>query len=113
MTGLAVGRAGWGTALVTAPHLLLRGVGGRGAADDRAVAVARVLGVRHLVQAALTSAVPGRRVLLAGCAGDLAHAASMLALARWDPGRRRVALVDAVLALGWGTASWVAATEAR
>ncbi|MEZ0491285.1 hypothetical protein AB2L28_03445 [Kineococcus sp. TBRC 1896] len=105
MNPLAPARAVWGTALLTVPHVLLRRAGGPGADDDRAVTVARVLGVRHLAQAALTGASPGRTVLVLGAVGDAAHAASMLALARVDPARRRVALVDAVLALGWGAAS--------
>ncbi|MEZ0166611.1 hypothetical protein AB2L27_17775 [Kineococcus sp. LSe6-4] len=112
MTSPALARAVWGTALVTVPRPLLRRLDPAGA-DDRAVAVARVLGVRHLVQAALTGALPCRPVLLAGAVADAAHGASMLALAGWDPGRRRVALVDAALALGWGAASWAGAGRVR
>ncbi|PRY12054.1 hypothetical protein [Kineococcus rhizosphaerae] len=113
MNTLALARAAWGTALLTVPHRLLHRAGGPGADDDRAVAVARVLGARHLAQALVTGAFPRRTVLLAGAAGDAAHGASMLALARLDPARRRVALLDALVATGWGTATWCAARSDR
>ena len=125
MTKAAVGRlvtlvrAGYGLGLVCAPELLIRLAGGpatltgdgsspgavsaqQEAGDARARRVARVLGVRHLVQAALTAAAeqtdPGSPVALGGGAVvDLLHAASMLALGAADGRVRRTALADAAL----------------
>jgi hypothetical protein len=56
-------------------------------AGQPALAVTRVLGVRHLIQAAATAAAPNAVVLTIGAQVDLAHAASMLALAPPPAGR--------------------------
>jgi hypothetical protein len=61
--------------------------------------VARVLGVRHLVQAGLTAAAlrgePGSPLpLVLGAAVDVLHASTMVGLAVVDRGARRVALAD-------------------
>jgi hypothetical protein len=67
-----------------------------GPASARAQNVTRVLGVRHLVQAALTAgAPPGTARLGIGAAVDLTHAASMVGLALLDRTVRRATLVDA------------------
>ena len=60
------------------------------------IAVARVLGARHLVQAWLIRH-PSRRRLFIGAGVDAAHAVSMMALARCsaDPGHRVAARRDA------------------
>jgi Domain of unknown function (DUF5911) len=64
----------------------------------RTRAVARVLGVRHLIQAAVTAAVPNAAVLTIGAQVDLAHAASMLALAATSRPLRRAGLADGLTA---------------
>ncbi|MGH9087544.1 MAG: hypothetical protein ACRDYZ_05445 [Acidimicrobiales bacterium] len=96
-------RLGWGTLLLAAPAVALRLLGGTPTPDARTIA--RVLGARHVVQAAFERWDDGRhRYLLA--AVDWAHAASGVAFASVDRRWRRPALTDAALAavLGWWTA---------
>jgi hypothetical protein len=71
----------------------------------------RVLGTRHLVQAAVTARAPGALVLRAGAQVDLAHAASMLALGAAGRPLRRAQLADGLVAavfaaLGAAGSSW-------
>jgi hypothetical protein len=79
------------------PGRLITAVTGR-QASGRARAVARILGARHLAQAAICGAVPARGLIEAGSAADGLHAASMLVLAGIDPGLRRALLGDALVA---------------
>ena len=58
----------------------------------------RVLGTRHLVQAAMTARAPNALVLRAGAQVDLAHAASMLALGAVGRPLRRAQLADGLVA---------------
>ncbi len=95
---VTLGRAGYGVALVAVPGLLIGLTGQR--PGRRACGVARVLGVRHLVQAGVTAASqlsdPGGSVVLGGGAAvDLLHATSMVALGGADKRVRRAALTDA------------------
>ncbi|MBA2772538.1 MAG: hypothetical protein H0U36_00625 [Nocardioidaceae bacterium] len=83
-----------GTIELTQPSLLMA----RHQPDVVTRRAIRVLGVRDLVQAIATIAAPSRRVVRAGVAVDLLHAASMLALATADQRRRRLALTSAALA---------------
>lgn len=97
---VTLGRAGYGVALVAVPGLLIGLTGQR--PGGRACGVARVLGVRHLVQAGVTAASqlsdPGGSVVLGGGAAvDLLHATSMVALGAVDPHARRAALSDAAV----------------
>jgi hypothetical protein len=92
LAGLA--RAGYGLALLCAPGLLIGAATGQ-AASSRAKGVARLLGARHLAQAAACGAFPVRGLLAAGAAADGLHAASMLALAGADARVRRAVLADA------------------
>jgi hypothetical protein len=97
---VTLGRAGYGVALVAVPGLLIGLTGQR--PGGRACGVARVLGVRHLVQAGVTAATqlgdPGGSVVLGGGAAvDLLHASSMVALGAMDPHARRAALTDATV----------------
>jgi hypothetical protein len=64
----------------------------------RARRVARVLGVRHLAQAAITARAQGPEMITAGSAIDLCHAASMLALAAASQSLRHAELADALVA---------------
>jgi hypothetical protein len=106
-------RAGYGVGLVAAPGLLI-GLTGQ-PPGRRECAVARVLGVRHLVQAGLTVAAqrsdPDSPVVLGGGAVvDLLHAASMLALGAVDGGVRRTVLTDAAVETALAVTGGVAAT---
>lgn len=95
-------RAGWGTFLLVSPGTAPHPVGDT-PAGRRTV---RVLGARHLLQACWVTARPDRRRALIGAGIDVAHAASMVALALLAPQLRRVALLDAAIAAGWaGTAT--------
>jgi hypothetical protein len=92
---LQVARAAYGAALVLAPSPAIRLATGR-LPSRRARRVARVLGTRHLIQAALTAAAPGPAVLAVGGQVDAVHTASMLLLAAISRAGRRAALTDAL-----------------
>ena len=55
-----------------------------------------MLGTRHLIQAALTTAAPGHAVLALGGQVDAVHSASMLLLAAVSRAQRRAAVTDAL-----------------
>jgi hypothetical protein len=103
---LEAARAVYGAGLLLAPSPVLDALA-RSSLDRPAVRVARVLGARHLLQAAVLATHPGPRWRLAGAAVDGAHAASMLALARYSgrPLHRRLAAGNA------GTAGLLAVAE--
>ena len=84
-----------GAVLLLAPGRLLRGVGDPG--DRRARLAARVLGARHLGQAALLAAT-GRRTTRFGAAVDGLHAASMVPLGLAVPLHRRAAMASGAVA---------------
>ncbi len=90
-------RACYGLALLCAPGPLL-GLATGQPPSQRARAVARVLGARHLAQAVLTAWRPRPAVLLAGAGVDACHSASMLALAAAGPRMRRAGIADALTA---------------
>jgi hypothetical protein len=99
----SVVRAAYGVALLCAPGpmvQLLTDV----PASSRVRGVARVLGVRHLAQAAVCGLVPARGVIQAGAAADGLHSASMLALAGVEPRLRRALLADAAVAAAFAAA---------
>lgn len=99
LRGVAVAaRLAWGGLLLLAPGALLRPVG---PATTTAVRTLRVLGARHLVQAAVTVRRPTRGVFAAGAAVDGLHALTDLALAAADRRQRPAALTDAAVAAGW------------
>jgi hypothetical protein len=103
-------RACYGAALLLAPGPLIRICTGY-PADSRAQWTARVLGARHLTQAALTvGAGPGsQRRLGVSAAVDLVHASSMAGLAAASPRLRRTALTDALLETALAAAGLVLA----
>ena len=84
----------WAAVLLLFPDRVLRVVGGR--ADSHEVVIARVLGIRHGIQAIAeaTAVLSGRE----GVAIDLLHATSMLLFAGLDSKRRKVASADFVVA---------------
>jgi hypothetical protein len=90
-------RAGYGAALLCAPGPVIRACTGQ-VPSPRARRVARVLGIRHLAQAAITAWAPGPGLVAAGAAIDVCHAASMLALAAANRPLRRAGLADALAA---------------
>jgi hypothetical protein len=90
---LQLARASYGAALLLAPEPVIRLATGR-RPSPRTCQVARLLGVRHLAQAALTAAVPGPATFILGASVDTVHAASMLVLASVSPPARRPALTD-------------------
>ncbi len=96
---IEVARGAWGGAMLLAPRWVLEHVH-RVPVDRVSVTVARVLGARHLAQAALTVVSPGRDVLALGVWVDVAHAASMLPLVLDRP-RARAGLTETVVALAW------------
>lgn len=89
-------RGSWGMTLLSVPGRLITLAGGQ--ATPRARLVARVLGARHVAQAAV-EARTGARWIRAGQLVDASHAASGFALAAADSRWRRVAVTDALIAL--------------
>lgn len=93
-------RATWGTTLLLAPkRVLSRGPHLR--IDSTSLAVARILGARHLAQAALSGIRPSPEVLAMGIWVDAAHAATALGLAATDRHRVRAGLIDTAVATVW------------
>jgi hypothetical protein len=76
--------------------------------------VVRLLGVRHVLQAAFTASGgdPERR-LRDGVVVDVAHSLSMVAVAVISPSRRRAAGLSAVSAAGWALAGLRVASASR
>ena len=110
---LQVARVGYGAALLLAPGQAIRLSTGR-PAGHRTRSVARVLGVRHLVQAAVTAGVgPSAELLGLGAAVDITHAASMAGLALADRGVRRVTLTDALIETAFAAAGLSSAVPSR
>lgn len=110
---VTLARAGYGVALIGGPGLLIGLCGQRLGRWD--CTVARMLGVRHLAQAAITvaaqRAAPGSPVVLGGGAAvDLLHAASMAALGAVDERVRRSTLTDAAVETALATVGALAAT---
>lgn len=106
MNRFAVLRGVYGAILLLAPRRVA-GLYTGAAPDPATVVVARVLGARQLAQAVLTAGAPGALVLGLGVEVDLAHSASMLALAVFDARRRRGGLVEAAVAGGFAAAGAV------
>lgn len=91
---LQMARAGYGMMLVLAPGPVI-GLATGQVPTRRTCRVARVLGIRHLMQAALTAVAPRPEVFAIGAEVDAVHSASMLLAAIWPAGRR-AALTDAL-----------------
>lgn len=105
MNRLETIRASYGLAQLLAPNAVARRLTCRNV-DDRERFVTRVLGVRHLLQAAVL--VNGsRRAHRLGAAVDALHAASMVGLALVDRSRRRQAWTSAATASAFAAAEYV------
>ncbi len=103
MSPLTVIRCAWGAVLLIAPGAVLRAVPHQ--RIDRPVRVfTRVLGVRHLAQAAIVGPRPTRGWILTGAAVDAAHASTMVALALLAPDRRRLAATNVATASAFAAA---------
>lgn len=90
-------RAVAGSALLLAPGRVLGDLPHR-RIDGAASAFARILGARHLAEAAVLWRHNTHRWVLAGAAVDATHAATMFALAMARPDARRLALTNALTA---------------
>jgi hypothetical protein len=95
---MSLARAGYGAFLLCAPDVAI-GLCTARQPSSRARAVARLLGARHLVQAAVTARTPTPAVLAVGAQVDLVHAASMLALGAANRSLRSAPLSDALAAV--------------
>jgi hypothetical protein len=104
---LQAARATYGAALVLVPGPVIWLATGQ-LPSRRACRVAQVLGIRHLIQAALTIAAPERAVLATGGQVDTVHAASMLLLAAVSRAGRRAALTDALTEAAFAAAGFSA-----
>jgi len=104
-------RAIWGAVELVEPAVVGRGLLGH-EPDDAVQGVMRILGARHLVQAAAVG-LTGGRLHGAGGVVDLLHAGSMVALAAMDARRRRTASVSACVALTFAVAEFAAAARRR
>lgn len=106
-------RAPWGVVLLCAPGTVLALSGREAAAPRPALAVLRLLGLRHLVQAAVEWRRPSARVLAAAAVVDGIHAGTAVAFAALDRRWRRAALLDAAVATGFCLATARSARGAR
>jgi hypothetical protein len=100
----AAARAAWGVVLIAAPERVL--ATGRGRSDRSSRAVLRLLGIRHLLQAAVVAGNPTPAAQDIGIAVDLIHAGSAAAFAAVDRDQRRFALTETTVAAGWAAAAW-------
>jgi hypothetical protein len=104
-------RAIWGAVELVEPAVIGRALLGH-EPDDAVQGVMRILGARHLVQAAAVG-LTGGKLHSAGGVVDLLHAGSMVALAAMDARRRRTASVSACVALAFAVAEFAAAARRR
>lgn len=98
-------RALWGTLLILDPARVLQTVPHQ-RVDRGVVLFTRVLGARHIVQAAVSGTRRGssRPWIVAGAAVDATHALTMLALVRLAPDHRRLALTNVATATAFALA---------
>lgn len=105
-------RAGWGGVLLAAPTEVLSRIHGV-RVDRKAIVVTRILGARHLVQAASSGVDPGPEELAAGVWVDTVHSATALGLALVDRRRARGGVTDAVVAASWAFLGWATCAPVR
>lgn len=108
---LAAAEACSGIALLLFGRSLLDAVA-RGPSSRRVINIARMLGVRQLLQGLVTVQRPTRRILRLGAAVDALHAATMVAAAAAGVGPRRVTIASAAVA-GAFTAAAVSQSRTR
>ena len=98
---IEVVRSVWGAALLVTPQTMLSRVHGV-EVDRRAVVVVRILGARHLVQAAFSGISPSPEVIAGGVWVDTVHSVVAFGLAITDRHRAVAATADGVIAAMWG-----------
>jgi hypothetical protein len=91
-------RACYGAVLLCALGAVIGRCAGQ-PASTRARTVARVLGSRHVIQAAVTAGAPNALALRVGAEVDVAHAASMFALGAVIRPVRRAPVADGLVAV--------------
>ncbi|MBE7189140.1 MAG: hypothetical protein INR67_12710 [Jatrophihabitans endophyticus] len=102
---IEVGRGLWGAALLVAPRTVLENVHHL-EVDHKSLVIARILGARHITQAALSGIRPSPEVLAMGVWVDVVHALSAVGLAAADRSRARAGLTDAAVASVWAGAGY-------
>ncbi len=112
MMALAAVRAAYGCLQLARPDALAAHLASQ-PLDRPGRIVARVLGGRHLLQAAITGAAPTPTVARLGGVVDALHSASMVALAVVSATRRRTALTDAAVAGAFAAGGFVAAGRVK
>ena len=100
-----------GALLLARPEALVALVSGDGARP--ASWIVRVLGARMTGQGCVIAARPHRTLLIAGVAADLAHALSMVWIAREAPRYQRPATASALTAAAFAGASAATAGSRR
>jgi hypothetical protein len=101
--------AAWGGVLICVPAQVLSLAGE--VPSPAALRVLRVLGARHLGQAAVTAARPSPAALRAGGVVDMLHAASCAGLAMADVRWRRPATLGCLGAAALAAAGFAAAAR--
>jgi hypothetical protein len=105
-------RACYGAVLLCAPGAVIGWCSGQ-PASTRARTMARVLGSRHVIQAAVTAGAPNALVLRFGAQVDVAHAASMFALGAVVRPVRRAPLADGLVAFVFSVIGAASAASRR
>jgi hypothetical protein len=105
-------RACYGAVLLCAPGAVIGWCSGQ-PASTRARTMARVLGSRHVIQAAVTAGPPNALVLRVGAQVDVAHAASMFALGAVIRPVRRAPLADGLVAFVFSVIGAASAASRR
>lgn len=103
--GVEKARAAWGMLLLTRPSAAARILSGPPPYPRLELPVLRVLGVRHVVQAAFTAARPCPRTVVGGAGLDVLHALTGIGYAASGRSRRRTGLLDATIASGFAFAT--------
>lgn len=104
-------RTAYGTTALIAPGAVEHLLSGH-APDERARTVIRILGARHLLQAAVT-ARGSRGIHLLGCGVDLLHALTAAGLAVVDERRRPAAAANAAIALAFAAGEQRLSSKSR
>jgi len=103
---LALLRGVWGVVELAVPRKLLASLGSVDT-GRLPVGVLRVLGMRHVLQAAATFALPDEAVVKLGAGADALHALTGFGLAATSRSWRRAALTDSFVAVSFSAAGWL------
>jgi hypothetical protein len=108
-SGVLMARVAWGVVLLVAPDRVLALSHGDDPHDRTARRVLRILGCRHLAQAAIELVGPRPAVQYLGAGVDGIHALTSAGLAAVDRRWRRSAVIDAAVASGFAIGTAVTA----